>query len=252
MTKNLIVIISKVPERLSKYVSTLQTLNSNFLFFSDLKPFEEDKLHINLRLIVVDSVDGCHDVIDELTKIRAFEPFGRVPILLICKEQGCEVGIEALSAGASDYLSFSAVDKELAIRARMHINLYDKNHTSFESEIDLAGIYPLENMVILRKSLWYIHNNISSIKKIDALIPYVGRSAADINSAFKEHFGKTTFQYVRELKIKKAKTMLFKTRFPVTHIAEELGYSSPANFATAFKSVVGLSPNEFRKSSSVI
>lgn len=248
MSKNLIVIISSVPERISKYSKNLQSLTSEFLFFSELVSFLEETHYANLRLLIMDNVDGSCGVVDSVKKIRSIVKFETVPIVLICKDKGCDNGIEALGNGANDYLSFSAVEKELAIRARMHMNLHEKNTIYHESDVDLSAIYPMEDRAVIRGSLWYIHNNIAVLKKIEDLTSYVDGSAHDINNMFRKHLGKTASQYIREVKINKAKNMLLKTRLPVTHISEELGYSSSANFSTAFKSVVGLTPNEYRKS----
>lgn len=251
MDKDLIVIVSSVPERISKYSQNLRPLTSGFLFFSELTSLLEETHHANLRLIILDNVDGCGEVVPDVRTIRSLERFEAVPVVLICKDKGCEDGIEALSTGANDYLSFSVVDKELAVRARMHMNAQEARTIHLESNVDLKAIYPLEDRAIVRRALWYIHNNTALLKKIEDLTVYVGSSASDINNSFSKHLGKTAFQYIREVKINKAKNMLLKTRLPITHISEELGYSSSANFSTAFKSVVGLTPNEYRKSSVV-
>ncbi|ODR95018.1 hypothetical protein AUC70_04515 [Methyloceanibacter stevinii] len=48
------------------------------------------------------------------------------------------------------------------------------------------------------------------------------------------------------VRLRRARNLLAETTLSVTEIAADLGYSSPAHFARAFRKITGLSPTEFR------
>ncbi len=58
--------------------------------------------------------------------------------------------------------------------------------------------------------------------------------------------GVTVFEYLREERMKEACNLLIDTELEIQAVAVALGFSSGANFATAFKDRFGLSPREFR------
>lgn len=245
MVDDLFVIVSKVPETISKCISKLRPFTSNFLFFSSVASFLEVASYAKLRLVIIDNSDEDIEITEAIQEIRKNDAFGAATILVITSDNGSESGIDALNAGANDYLPLTLVSKELAARVRMRLSI----HESRESDIDLDNIYPIEDRTILKSSLYHIKNNLSQIKTVNDLSFCVGKPERDINRAFRMNFGKTAFEYMRDYRINKAKEMLFQTRFPITQIAEEVGYSSVANFSTAFKSVVGISPRSYRSQS---
>ena len=55
-------------------------------------------------------------------------------------------------------------------------------------------------------------------------------------------------ELVNVIRMRRAKELLAGTRASITEIAMEFGYSSPANFARAFRNAAGLAPHEYRLS----
>ena len=56
------------------------------------------------------------------------------------------------------------------------------------------------------------------------------------------------FSLLNNLRSNLAKQYLSSTKYPITEIAYQLGYSSPSSFARAFKHQFGVSPLEYRGS----
>lgn len=242
MIDDLFVVISEAPERISKIISQLRPFTSNFLFFSGIHSFMGSASHMRVKLVVIDNSDGNINIIEAVQEIRKNDVFGTATIVAIVGNEDSERGVEALNAGANDYLPLALVNKELTARVRMRLSIYE----SPPSGSSLGDIYPIEDRYILKSALHHIKDNTSSIKTVGDLSSSVGRPEKDINRAFLTHFGKTAFEYMRDYRIGIAKEMLSQTRFPVTQIADKVGYSSVANFSTAFKNVVGVSPRSYR------
>lgn len=64
---------------------------------------------------------------------------------------------------------------------------------------------------------------------------------------FKKRTGKTFMQYVKDIRISLASKMLSNTEKPISQICYESGYNNLANFNFYFKSIMKMTPSEYRK-----
>ena len=74
---------------------------------------------------------------------------------------------------------------------------------------------------------------------------YVGLSESHLSSIFAKQAGKTFIEYVTELRIEKAKTLLRESNLKIYEIADNVGFANAEYFSRIFKKVVGKSPNAF-------
>ena len=65
---------------------------------------------------------------------------------------------------------------------------------------------------------------------------------------FARAFGETPHDFVRRLRIDRAKELLARDHLSVTEICMAVGYESLGSFSTLFRSLVGCSPAEYRRS----
>lgn len=72
-------------------------------------------------------------------------------------------------------------------------------------------------------------------------------SASSLRRRFKEHTGKSPYVFVKELRMTTAARRLLATNERVSTIAYEVGYDDENYFARVFKSVFGVSPDQYRK-----
>lgn len=84
----------------------------------------------------------------------------------------------------------------------------------------------------------------SSLSEIYSLSIY---SQSRFIHLFTKYVGKTPVQYITELKINYAKTLLTKTNFSLLEISNILNYSSLSHFITLFKKKTSFTPSEYRK-----
>lgn len=64
---------------------------------------------------------------------------------------------------------------------------------------------------------------------------------------FTRQIGESPGRYRQQRRIDRAQALLAETDLRITHIAAELGFSSPQHFATAFRRATGASPRAYRK-----
>jgi AraC-like DNA-binding protein len=73
-----------------------------------------------------------------------------------------------------------------------------------------------------------------------------GLSPSHISSVFLRFFGQTPFDYVRSLRLEKAKEFLIKSDLPISAVVHESGFENLSHFSTLFKKQFKFSPKAYR------
>lgn len=81
---------------------------------------------------------------------------------------------------------------------------------------------------------------------IDRLSSLAGLSPFHFIRAFRDAFGQTPHQYLRDRRIERAKELLVTTPLPVTEICDQIGFQSLGSFSSLFRRVAKETPAEFR------
>ena len=71
-------------------------------------------------------------------------------------------------------------------------------------------------------------------------------SPSSFNRKFKNETGITPIEYLIEIRLKHAKTLLRRKNIPITEIAMRCGFGSNSHFSSCFQSRLGISPSEYR------
>ena len=87
--------------------------------------------------------------------------------------------------------------------------------------------------------LEHIHDNLS----VDALANQIGMSVSTLQRLFKNAYQMTVMEFVRTRRLELARLSLLEQGITVSEAAYQAGYSSPANFSTAFQREFGYTPS---------
>ncbi len=90
-----------------------------------------------------------------------------------------------------------------------------------------------------------IRNNLEKPPKLIDLARAVGLHHSKLNIGFREIYGTTIFDYLRQVRLSMAKSLLNDGRMNVSETAFAVGYSSPSHFAKSFKEHFGISPSTY-------
>lgn len=141
--------------------------------------------------------------------------------------------------------------KELQVkRSRYHIitNLYIKEFIEllarFTAEAE-NGRWNYNSLV--EKAIIDFHQSYSLPIQINDYAKKLNISSCWFIRCFKGYTGKTPQQYISEIRISKAKELLYSSSFTCNEIAQSIGYSDPLYFSRIFKQAVGISPQTYRK-----
>jgi AraC-like DNA-binding protein len=97
------------------------------------------------------------------------------------------------------------------------------------------------------RALDYIHANYQCDISMSDLADLAALSISGLHRLFKRHTRQTVGEYITQLRIGKACSLLVSTEKPVSCIADEVGYSNLSHFNRQFLAVKQLTPREFRK-----
>lgn len=142
--------------------------------------------------------------------------------------------------------------------------IYNKFYTKIQStnslktlqelEIEMAISYldflirdveVTENFV-LNKILQVVHVSIEEHIQAKDIAKAVNISEGYAFTLFKKHIGVSLMDYVKSLKVERAKILLLKTNKSILDISITLGFYDQSHFTKVFKKKVGMSPSNYR------
>lgn len=171
-----------------------------------------------------------------------------IPVIFVSSMNAPVERIEGFNVGGVDYVGKPYTPEELLARIRIHLELAGRGRqaTATDGRADAAPRNPDE--VALAAARRLIDDRLAAPPALAELARMVGQPERRLSRIFHEHTGLTVFAYVREARIREACRLLAGTDLSVQDIADEVGFGNPANFATAFRERMGLTPREFRQS----
>lgn len=93
----------------------------------------------------------------------------------------------------------------------------------------------------------FIEENLSGDLSVAVLCKKFYLSRTELYSLFKEYFGATPADFIKERRLQKACRLLEQTHLPIGTIAEQCGIPDYNYFSKQFKKMFGLSPSVMRK-----
>ena len=94
----------------------------------------------------------------------------------------------------------------------------------------------------------YLATNLAAQVTLAEISNQVGLSPNYLCALFREQTGKTIFEHLGYLRLKKAQFLLRNTQLPIYSIAEQVGYSSQLAFSKFLRKAMGISPTSYRES----
>ncbi|MBI9012864.1 MAG: helix-turn-helix transcriptional regulator [Clostridiales bacterium] len=136
---------------------------------------------------------------------------------------------------------YNKINKCRTLKELQDIELY-----MFKRYVDII-IHQQEmtDHLLVNKILHYLHLHIENYYTLEELTQELNLSQSYASKIFKEHMKTSIMKYGKELKIKRAQSLLRKSD-SITEIGEKLGFYDQAHFSRTFKSFTGTSPQKYR------
>ncbi|MDD4710341.1 MAG: response regulator [Eubacteriales bacterium] len=177
------------------------------------------------------------DVLNGIEMIRRVRlQNAQMPIIIISGHADFRYAQEAITCGASAYL-LKPIDR---IELMQALNKACPSRTSADEEPD-------SNRIVVRvKEI--ITMQLDQEISLRSIASEIDMNHQYLSALFKSATGENFSHYVTRKRINKAKHMLETTTLKVYEIARLSGYQSEKHFSNSFKTLIGMTPTEFRHS----
>ena len=120
---------------------------------------------------------------------------------------------------------------------------WQSNHTIFLPD----GVLCDNDLESLERVAFHLQQNYQQPIEIEALsrIAYMGKTK--LSFLFKQRYGMSIMEYLRNQRIHHAKILLSDSSITIDEVASKVGYQNQGSFAERFKLETGLTPSEYRK-----
>lgn len=118
--------------------------------------------------------------------------------------------------------------------------LNDKIHSTHEKN---------KNNTQMKEVVDYIYENYNKDLNMAMVSNHISMNYSCFSQIFKEYTGKNFVNYIKEVRINKAKELLQDTTKKVAEVGYAVGYENEKHFMKVFKSITGISPTEYRRNS---
>lgn len=93
----------------------------------------------------------------------------------------------------------------------------------------------------------YIQSNLSAQMKVSNVAANAFTSVSTLSHQFKKETGMTIKNFINRALMFEVELLIRQTNLPINEIGDRLGFSDKSYFSRKFKSIYGLSPQEYRK-----
>jgi AraC-like DNA-binding protein len=98
----------------------------------------------------------------------------------------------------------------------------------------------------LQKTVALLKKDLSAYPSIPELAKVARMSEARFQMAFRQIYGTTAYEYLKEMRMNQALLLLQNSDFNIQAVASQVGYKNAGHFAGIFKKTYGVSPKEYR------
>ena len=213
--------------------------------------------------IISDVMMPVMDGLDMVKAIKAHRDVCHIPIILLSAKSSLDDRISGLEQGIDDYITkpFSSTYLKTRIKSLLHQRkqlqeLYLEQWSDqkkenpvptllVEVEPERPQIVPFDE-VFMKRVMEIMHNQMDNSKlTIDEFAQELGMGRTVFYQKLKSIVGLSPIDFVREMRIKRAKQLMETGEYNVSTIAYMTGFNDPKYFSKCFKKKYGVSPSEF-------
>lgn len=174
----------------------------------------------------------------------ASEEFPGVKLIVVSGYDDFRYAKSALQADALDYLLKPLAADELNKVLSRAAELLDRERGKMVQKADDGHTYTAETLPSAIRD--YIDRNYMNDITLDSLSASFYFTKEYLSRLFKKAYGTGIYEYVLEVRMKRAEQLLEDPSVQIQQIAQQLGYSDSNYFSKAFRTYAGISPSDYR------
>ncbi len=205
----------------------------------------------NVDIVISDVMMPKMNGLELCTAIKSDLCISHIPIILLTAKASEEYQLEGLNMGADDYITKPFNMEVLKLRISKFIESSLKKHELFNQQIKIEPsrltITSLDRQFV-EKAIAIVEDNINNVGfSVEELAAQLNISRGYLYKKMVKITGKTSLEFIRVVRMKRAQQLLSESQLQVAEIAYKLGYNSPKIFTKHFKEEFGMSPSEFMR-----
>jgi DNA-binding response OmpR family regulator len=204
-------------------------------------------------LIITDIVMPGKDGIELCRTLKSDIRVSHIPIILLTARTGVEEHIEGIDTGADAYLPKPFNIRILFTQVRQLIDSRRKLYHTFSQNVYMMPGKLAENELdrsFLDQAVSHIVKHITDPQlNVETLADLFSMSRSQVYRKIKALTGKTAVEFVRNVRLKQALTLMESKKYTLAEIAYQTGFASPSYFSKSFREQYGKAPSEFMQES---
>ncbi|WP_308636244.1 response regulator transcription factor [Paenibacillus silvisoli] len=181
--------------------------------------------------------------------------FPDLKVVVLTCHQDFDFIQETMRLGAIDYIVKTQLEKEKLEDVLERIASRLRRESKERSGADYVPIYRNEQgkryseevVTCINNAVKFINENLFNGINQEEVAKAVNMSRGYFSLCFKDIVGTPFSEYLKNLKIQSAESLLRKTSKPVYLIADQLGFQDEKYFSKLFREHSGMTPTEFRE-----
>jgi AraC-like DNA-binding protein len=161
-----------------------------------------------------------------------------------------EERIKGLETGADDYLVKPFNINELQVRVNNLIDQRKKLKERYEKELKI----PRSELRVISKDEKFLERAGNAVEKnianshfsVEDFQKEMGMSRMQLHRKLKALSEKSTSEFIRLIRMKKAAEMILNNQGTISEIAYEVGFNDPSYFTKCFRNEFGIPPSEYK------
>ncbi|RIX82858.1 response regulator transcription factor [Acidovorax cavernicola] len=213
---------------------------------------------LQMDLVLLDVRMGATDGFTACRLLKADPATADIPVIFVSSSATVEERLTGLRAGAVDYILKPFDPAEVVARVEIHLALAERRRSP--AARPLEQLPPAEHLVategapgtamdraLMQAAERLVLADLSRVLPLRELAARVGTHEKRLSRVFKELTNRTVFEFVRHARLLEAQRLLLESAMRIEEIAAAVGFSSAANFATAFREYFDCTPSACRQ-----
>lgn len=205
----------------------------------------------DVDVIICDVMMGEENGWDFCKRVKSDLHFNHVPIIMLTAKNGVDDRVAGYEAGADGYVAKPFEKKLLVARVDNLIKSYKNRRSAFckEESVNLDKIdYQSADRKFLQTVIDCIMQHMEESEfDLELLSSSLNMSKSTLHRKIKSMSGLTPLDFIRNVKMKQACTMLQQGNITISEVAYALGFSNPKYFSKCFKEEFGVTPSEYQQ-----
>ncbi|KQR70188.1 two-component regulator propeller domain-containing protein [Pedobacter sp. Leaf176] len=218
--------------------------NNGIIGFEKVKKYTPD-------IVITDVVMNGGDGLDLCSKIKSTPELSHIPVIILTSGSSSEIKLKGIEQGADDFIT-KPFEKDILVarvanllKSRNALQQYFLNEITLKADdFKISGEYKqfLDRCIAITEK--HLDNPEFSVK---ILADELAISSSVLYKKVKAISGKTTNEFIRYIRLRKAAQLLINSDYNINQTAIHCGFNDIRYFREQFNKVFGVLPSDYVK-----